>query len=72
MADVFLVSIFMAFIGFDKIVSDQINQLEDLSSELHVLTTNNSSLLFGFYVFAAFVILSITMSQRIKNNTAKS
>lgn len=72
MADVFLVAIFMAFIGFDKIVSDQINQLEDLSPELHVLTTNNSSLLFGFYVFAAFVILSITMSQRIKNNIAKT
>jgi hypothetical protein len=67
MADVFVVAIFMAFIGFDGIVTEQIKQLENVSDRLDVLTTNHSSLMYGFYLFLIFVILSIGVSHRIQN-----
>jgi len=65
MADVFVIAIIMAFIGFEGIVSDQLSQLKNVSESVDVLTTNNSSVLFGFFSFTAFVIVSIAISHRI-------
>lgn len=65
MADVFVIAIIMAFIGFEGIVNDQLSQLKTISESVDVLTTNNSSVLFGFYSFTAFVIVSIAISHRI-------
>ena len=65
MADVFVIAIIMAFIGFEGIVTDQLNQLKNVSESVDVLTTNNSSVLFGFFSFTAFVVVSIVISQRI-------
>ena len=65
MADVFVIAIMMAFIGFEGIVNDQLNQLTTISDSVDILTTNNSSVLFGFYAFTAFVIVSIVISHRI-------
>jgi ABC-type spermidine/putrescine transport system permease subunit I len=65
MADVFVIAIMMAFIGFEGIVNDQLSQLKTISESVDILTTNNSSVLFGFYAFTAFVILSIAISHRI-------
>lgn len=67
MADVFVVTIFMAFIGFNGIITEQTKQLENVSDRLDVLTTNQSSLMHGFYLFLIFVILSIGISNRIQN-----
>jgi putative lipoic acid-binding regulatory protein len=65
MADVFVIAIIMAFIGFEGIISDQLNQLETLYESVTILTTNNSSVLFGFFSFTAFVIVSIAISHKI-------
>lgn len=71
MADVFVIAIIMAFIGFEGIISEQLNQLSTLGESIDILTTNNSSILFGFYAFTAFVIVSLLLSQKIHNNISK-
>ena len=66
MADVMVVAIFMSYIGFTGIISSQLGQLENISSSLRVLTTNNSELQNGFFFFMGFVIMSIFISQTIQ------
>lgn len=66
MADVFVIALFMAYLGFDGILSDQLNQLQYQSDTVKVISTNDSDLLFGFYAFTAFVLLSLFISVRIK------
>lgn len=63
MADVMVVAIFMSYIGFSGIISSQLNQLEKLTKNINILTTNNSELQSGFYYFFGFVLLSISISQ---------
>ena len=65
MADVMVVAIFMSYIGFSGIVSEQLGQLEGLAKKADILTTNQSSLQTGFFMFAAFVLLSLVISQRM-------
>lgn len=66
MADVMVVAIFMAYIGFGGIVSDQLRQLEGISQNIDILTTNQSSLQLGFYLFTSFTVLSLVASQKIQ------
>ena len=72
MADVMVIAVFMAYIGFDGIISEQLNQLEKIAPNLDLLTTNKSSLLFGFYSFTMFVLLGLFASQKIQSSTAAS
>lgn len=65
MADVMVVAIFMAYIGFAGIVSEQLSQLENISNTIDILTTNESKLNEGFFLFTGFVILSLFISQRL-------
>ncbi len=66
MADVMVIAIFMSFIGFSGILAEQLGQLEGLTTNLDVLTTNKSSLQDGFYLFTSFVILSLLISHRLQ------
>ena len=65
MADVFVVAIFMAYIGFEGILSEQLKHLESMSKEVELLTTNHSSLMYGFFVFTAFVLLSLVSASKL-------
>ncbi len=65
MADVMVVAIFMSYIGFSGIVSEQLGQLEGIARNADVLTTNHSSLQIGFFMFAAYVILSLSIAQAL-------
>lgn len=65
MADVMVVAIFMAYIGFAGIISEQLGQLDSLTKNADILTTNQSSLETGFFMFSAFVLLSLVISQRM-------
>jgi hypothetical protein len=47
MADVMLVAIFMAYIGFSEIAGEQLRQLEGMTTNMEVLTTNKSNLQIG-------------------------
>jgi hypothetical protein len=71
MADVMVVAIFMAYIGFGGIISDQLRQLEGISSNIDILTTNRSGLQTGFYLFTSFTVLSLVVSQKIQNTLLK-
>lgn len=66
MADVMVVAIFMAYIGFSGIVTEQLGQLQDLSTSVDILTTNESQLNEGFFLFTGFVLLSILISAKVE------
>lgn len=70
MADVMVIAIFMAYIGFSGIITEQLRQLESIALDVDVLTTNRSSLQTGFYLFTSFVILSLLISHRLQRNLA--
>ncbi len=65
MADVLVVAIFMSYIGFSSILTEQLNQLENVTNSLEVLSTNYSELNTGFFMFFGFVCLSLIISDRI-------
>jgi hypothetical protein len=67
MADVFVIALFMAYLGFDGLITEQLKQLQTLTNSSAILTTNNSSLLFGFYAFTGFVFFSLFISQKMKD-----
>tara|TARA_B110000971_G_scaffold53234_1_gene54143 strand:+ start:133 stop:1389 length:1257 start_codon:yes stop_codon:yes gene_type:complete len=66
MADVMVISIFMAFLGFNGVLSGQLQQLENFSPLVDVFTTNKSQLMLGFYIFTLFVSLGLMLSWRIQ------
>ena len=63
MADVMVVAIFMSYIGFSGILSEQLKQLEGFGSQFEVLTTNHSRLQTGFFAFTGFVLLSMLLTR---------
>jgi len=65
MADVMVVAIFMSYIGFTSILTEQLRQLEGVGKNLEILTTNQSTLNTGFYLFTAFVVVSLVVGNRI-------
>lgn len=71
MADVMVVAIFMAYIGFTGIIAEQLRQLETIAQTIDILTTNQSSLLTGFYTFTAFALLSLVISHKLQYAYAK-
>ncbi len=68
MADVFVIAIFMAYLGFDGLITDQLKQLQIVTETTKVIATNNSDLLFGFYAFTGFVLFSLFISQKVKKS----
>jgi len=65
MADVMVVAIFMAYVGFSGILSEQLRQLQGVSQNIDILTTNESTLQLGFFMFTAFVVLSLFLSHQM-------
>lgn len=66
MADVMVIAIFMAYIGFSGIITEQLNQIESITQNIDILTTNKSSLQAGFYAFTSFAILSLLTSHKLQ------
>ena len=56
MADVLVVALFMAYIGFDGVISTELGQLQEAAAGMNVLTMNNTSLRNGFYLFLSFCL----------------
>ena len=69
MADVLVVAIFMAYVGFDGIVGSQLHQLTEAAKPVEVFTTNGTQLLEGFYLFLLFCISSLLLSEIITRKT---
>ena len=62
MADVFVVSIFMAYLGLDGVVSNELKHLEGRSALLNIITTNGTHLEAGFFLFLGFVMTSFVLA----------
>lgn len=68
MADVMVVAVFMAFIGFNGIINSQLDDLvKEGGQTLELITTNGTNLQPGYYVFLAYVILAMFLSMYLKN-----
>ena len=62
MADVMVVAIFMAYIGFNGIISSQLGHLRSTDQELVILTTNATALQPGFYLFLTYTLLALILT----------
>jgi len=62
MADVMVVSIFMAYLGLDGVVENELKKLENKNDLINIITTNGTHLEVGFYLFLAFVFTSFVLS----------
>ena len=63
MADVFVVSIFMAYLGLDGVVSNELRHLENKSADpINIITTNGTHLEVGFFLFLGFVLTSFVLA----------
>jgi len=71
MADVFVVSIFMAYLGLDGVVSNELKHLEAKSTPMNVITTNATHLEVGFFLFLAFVLTSFVLSLMVESKRKK-
>ncbi|EIC20830.1 paraquat-inducible protein A [Thiorhodovibrio frisius] len=75
MADVLVVAVFMAFIGFDGLIDSQLLTLaggQTAPASLDVLTTNGTRLSIGFFMFLSFVLGSLTISTLLEADRAPS
>ncbi len=66
MADVMVVAIFMAYIGFNGIINSQLDKIKESSTDVALLTTNGTTLMPGFYIFMAYTILAMFLSGFLK------
>lgn len=69
MADVIVVAIFMAYIGFNGIVSSQLTNLSNKAEPVEILTTNGTHLVGGFYLFLFFCLSSLWLSEVLVRRT---
>jgi hypothetical protein len=71
MADVFVVSIFMAYLGLDGVVSNELKHLEAKSTPMNVITTNATHLEVGFFLFLGFVLTSFVLALMVESKRKK-
>jgi hypothetical protein len=69
MADVMVVAIFMAYIGFNGIITSQLGHLRSTTQELVILTTNATSLQPGYYLFMTYTLLALLLSGFMSRKT---
>ncbi len=68
MADVLVVAIFMAYIGFNGIINSQLKNIQEAGGQsLGILTTNGTQLQPGYYVFLTYAVLAMFLSNFLKN-----
>lgn len=64
MADVMVIAIFMAYIGFNGIIRSQFSELSSAGHQgLEILTTNGTSLQPGYYLFVTYTLLALFSSE---------
>ena len=62
MADVMVVSIFMAYLGLDSMIENELKKLVEQSAPINVITSNGTNLQVGFFLFLGFVFTSFVLS----------
>src|SRR5262245_25524921 len=71
MADVLVVALFMAYIGFDGVISSQLRELRGAAGGLDVFTTNGTRLQAGFFLFLGFCIAGLLLGGALSRVSAK-
>ena len=71
MADVFVVALFMAYIGFYGILNSQLQAIENNKGGFAVETINNSSLSPGALFFTSYCIMSIILGKVVNKRSSK-
>lgn len=71
MADVYVVAIFMAYIGFRGILDDQISGLTMQTESLVSISTSETSLQPGFVLFIGFVFFGLILSEVLNRITVR-
>jgi hypothetical protein len=66
MVDVFVVAIFMSYIGFQSILRSQLSNLNVQTGAVQSVTTNHSSMQAGFILFTVFVLYNMVLSEMLK------
>ncbi|HTR32018.1 MAG TPA: paraquat-inducible protein A [Puia sp.] len=66
MADVMVVAIFMAYIGFNGILGSQMGYLNHQGDSFTSIATNNTALQPGYIIFVTFVLFGLALSQILK------
>lgn len=66
MADVMVIAIFMAYIGFSGIINSQLQQIKGAVRQAEIFTTNHSELQLGFFAFTIYVLLSLLLTSKLK------
>ena len=64
MADVFVVALFMGYLGFEQLIGNQLAGLEDGGGIQKVMTTNGTSLESGFLFFLLFCVVGIATGKQ--------
>jgi hypothetical protein len=62
MADVLVVAMLMAYVGFSGLVESQLAAMAGSGRGVDVITTNGTELNLGFHLFLAFVLASLVLS----------
>ena len=71
MADVYVIAIFMAYIGFQGILDHQLSRLNMETESLVSISTNKTSLQPGYIIFIGFVLYSLLLSMILLRITAR-
>lgn len=71
MADVFVVAMFLAFLGFDGLTGNQLAALLT-DAPVDLATRNGTELRAGFHLFAAFCVAGLVLSGIVKRSTVRS
>jgi len=72
MADVMVVSIFMAYLGLDSMIENELKKLTEQSEPVNVITSNGTELQVGFFLFIGFVFTSFVLSILVERSRKES
>jgi hypothetical protein len=66
MSDVFVVSMFMAYLGISGMIGSQMGRVENSIADKELIALDNSEIGIGFYCYLIFVLMGILISSKIK------
>ncbi len=66
MSDVFVVSMFMAYLGISGMIGSQMGKIENSIVDNDLIAMDDSEIGIGFYCYLIFVLLGILISSKIK------
>jgi len=69
MADVMVVGVLMTYIGLNGILKSQLSNLNIHNSVLTTVTTNNTSLQPGYFIFVGYVVFALILAYILKRIT---